>query len=184
MPQSAYGVAPNVWLHSPETGYDISRGSSSTKSLESNKGPCKIDPASSALIVIDMQNFFLHPEIRAHPTGLAAMDKLLEFALPASREAGVKVLWVNWGLSQDCIDSMPPIHASSFGAIASDRHGKAGFGSVMGDVAGVDAGRLLMRDQWNSACYGELQTSFEEGEKAGTDVWIHKSASTTVLGPY
>lgn len=72
---------------------------------------------------------------------------------------------------------MPPCHAASFGGVPSSRHGdNGGFGAELGEVAGVDAGRRLMRESWNAELFGELQGMYEEGEKAGTDVWIHKSS--------
>ena len=54
--------------------------------------------------------------------------------------------------------------------------GNGGFGS---ELPG-QFGRLLMRDQFNSALYGPLQHLYEEGEKAGTDVWIHKNRHVTL----
>jgi len=37
----------------------------------------RVDAMKSALVVIDMQNFFLHPDLRSHPKGLACPDPLL-----------------------------------------------------------------------------------------------------------
>jgi nicotinamidase-related amidase len=42
----------------------------------------------------------------------------------------------------------------------------------------VEAGRLLMRDQWNSDLYGPLKPIYDEGrglEGGRQDVWIHKN---------
>jgi hypothetical protein len=73
---------------------------------------------------------------------------------------------------------MPPCHTSSFGAIprAGSNSLVTGFGSEMGMIDGVDAGKLLFRDTWNADLYGDLKGAWEEG-KEGTDVWIHKSKS-------
>lgn len=46
-----------------------------------------------------MQNFFLHPAVRAHPEGLAAHDVLVKKAIPACRAAGIDVVFLNWGQS-------------------------------------------------------------------------------------
>lgn len=51
------------------------------------------------------------------------------------------------------------------------KNGKGGFGSELPEPFG----RLLMRDQLNSALYGPLQHLYETGRDAGTDVWIHKN---------
>jgi len=40
----------------------------------------------------------------------------------------------------------------------------------LGDGTSVEAGRLLMRDQWNSALYPDL-----EKVRQPEDVWIHKN---------
>lgn len=52
---------------------------------------------------------------------------------------------------------------------------KGGFGA---DLPGK-FGRLLMRDAWNSELYGPLQFLYEEGQAAGSDVWIHKNRYAT-----
>ena len=49
--------------------------------------------------------------------------------------------------------------------------GRSGFGAELGG----DFGRLLMRGAYNSDLYGPLQTLYEQGRDAGTDVWIHKN---------
>lgn len=56
------------------------------------------------------------------------------------------------------------------------KSGTGGFGS---ELPG-QFGRLLMRDQLNSALYGPLQHLYEEGKKTGTDVWIHKNRHVAV----
>lgn len=82
---------------------------------------------------------------------------------------------------QDLID-LPPCHASSFGALPIKDNTSRGFGSEMGTIDGhIPAGRLLFRETWNAQLYGDLQTSFEEGEKRGEDVWIHKGNCTSLL---
>ncbi|KAL8283932.1 hypothetical protein RQP46_005364 [Phenoliferia psychrophenolica] len=185
MPTQSFGVPPNTWTYSKEAGYDLSRGADSerAKTLATHKGPVKIDPKRSALVVIDNQNFFLHPGFRTHAPGLAAKDLLVKYGIPASRSAGVKVLWVNWGLTDDEIANMPPSQAATFGAITTGDKSVGDFGCEEGIVAGVNAGRRLVRGSWNAELYGELQGMYEEGEKAGTDVWIHKNRMSGLWGP-
>lgn len=74
---------------------------------------------------------------------------------------------------------MPPCHACSFGSIPrlGSNAPPTGFGSEMGKIDGVDAGRLLFRDTWNADLYGDLKGAWEEGKTTGSDVWIHKSES-------
>lgn len=131
-------------------------------------------------------SFFLHPELRDHPTGLKCVDPLLK-VVPALRERGVKILWVcvsrryrdyvelqthcstlyrNWGLTDHELKTIPPALVRGF-----QKNGRGGFGS---DLPG-NFGRLLMRDAFNSELYGPLQEEYIKGSKAGTDVWIHKN---------
>ena len=58
------------------------------------------------------------------------------------------------------------------------KSGTGGFGAPLPG----QFGRLLMRDQLNSALYGPLQHLYEDGSKAGTDVWIHKNRHVASLG--
>jgi phosphatidylethanolamine-binding protein len=37
----------------------------------------KVSPAITALVVVDMQNYFLHPSCTHNPVGLAAADNIL-----------------------------------------------------------------------------------------------------------
>ncbi|KAI0928447.1 hypothetical protein AcW1_005688 [Taiwanofungus camphoratus] len=126
----------------------------------------------SAIIIIDMQNFFLHPELRNHPTGLACIDPLLKI-VPSLRSQGVKILWVNWGLTDHELTTIPPSLVRGF-----MKNGRGGFGTPLPG----NFGRLLMRDEYNSALYGPLQPLYEEGKKAGTDVWIHKNRISGLWG--
>ena len=45
-------------------------------------------------------------------------------------------------------------------------------GSVLGPPIPYSS---IMRGEYNSDLYGPLQGLYLEGEKAGTDVWIHKN---------
>ncbi|EMD42075.1 hypothetical protein CERSUDRAFT_79689 [Gelatoporia subvermispora B] len=126
----------------------------------------------TALIVIDMQNFFLHPDLRSHPTGLGCVEPLMNM-VPALRTQGIKTLWVNWGLTEHELTTIPPSLVRGF-----MKGGKGGFGA---QLAG-DFGRLLMRGEYNSALYGPLQALYEEGKELGTDVWIHKNRISGLWG--
>ncbi|KAF9270098.1 Isochorismatase hydrolase [Marasmius fiardii PR-910] len=128
----------------------------------------RVDANATALVVIDMQNFFLHPDLRDHPLGLKCVDPLLR-VVPTLREKGVKILWVNWGLTVHELKTLPPALIRGFRKPQSIRGG--GFGS---ELPG-DFGRLLMRGERNSDLYGPLQDEYVKGQKAGTDFWVHKN---------
>ncbi|KAJ6519790.1 Isochorismatase hydrolase [Mycena sanguinolenta] len=132
----------------------------------------RVKRESTALVVVDMQNFFLHPELRDHPTGLKCVDPLMKI-VPTLRKAGIKILWVNWGLTDHELQTIPPALVRGF-----MKNGRGGFGSEL--PGGF--GRLLMRDAVNSELYGPLQTEFEKGKEAGTDFWIHKNRMSGLWG--
>lgn len=131
----------------------------------------RLEPKRSALVVVDMQNFFLHPALREHPKGLACVDPLLA-VLPVLRQHGVHIMWLNWGIAEAELDSLPPSLRRGFA-----RNPAGGFGSQLPEF-----GRLLMRGERNSELYGPLQTAYEEGKVAGTDVWIHKNRVSGLWG--
>lgn len=119
------------WLYDSELGFDLTHPESITSPTTSTAIrfhtttlPITIDPAKSALVVIDMQNFFLSPNLGrpADSKGLQAQVQLLKYAIPAARKAGIRVVWLNWGLTQDEIDDMAPatIRAFGFETVAAD----------------------------------------------------------------
>jgi nicotinamidase-related amidase len=101
------------------------------------------------------------------------------------------VVWVNWGLTEEEVDKMPPSMLRAFGAggVATGQKDGDVYVGLGGDCGSredvyegkgrsVQAGRLLMRDQWNSDLYGPLKPIYEEGrglEGGREDVWIHKN---------
>jgi len=117
------------------------------------------------MVIIDMQNFFLHPELRDHPTGLKCIEPLMK-AIPVLRSIGSKILWVNWGLTEDDLETLPPSLSRGF---------RKGSGGGFGSPLPGKFGRLLMRDAFNSELYGILQDEYLKGKGAGSDFWIHKN---------
>ncbi|TFK57111.1 Isochorismatase hydrolase [Heliocybe sulcata] len=182
-----YGNAGNFWIEYPTGLVDLTRTSRLASGSDVAPPPLnpdllefpvdgertiRIDPKTSAVVIIDMQNYFLHPEMRDHPTGLACVDPLLK-VVPALRAQGIKILWVNWGLTDHELKTIPPALIRGF-----MKSGRGGFGADMGG----DWGRLLMRDQRNADLYGPLQEEYLKGKEAGTDVWIHKNRMSALWG--
>ncbi|KAG8679768.1 hypothetical protein FRC08_016750, partial [Ceratobasidium sp. 394] len=85
----------------------------------------RIELGASALVVVDMQkyvagirggfeegltgayvSYFLHPELRDHPTGLECV-KHLQDVLSMLRGTGVHIIWLNWGLEEREIPTLP-----------------------------------------------------------------------------
>ena len=110
--QAVIGNEKSFWLFDSTTGFDLTHPSRPTAptvvprvTIQTKTSPVTIDPAKSALVVIDMQNYFLSPALgRARGAGHEALDQLVQHAIPACRKAGIRVIWLNWGLSQQDID--------------------------------------------------------------------------------
>ena len=118
------GSESNFWLHSSLTGFDLTHPSSQDSALtyprvllETTTAQVTIDPAKSALVIVDMQNFFLSPCLgrSRNGNGIKACDNLLKHAIPACRKAGIRVMWLNWGLTEEDMESMPPATLRAFG---------------------------------------------------------------------
>ena len=193
----------NFWLYHPKTGFDLTHPSTPTSppvnprlTLPTTTQPITLDPAKTALLIIDMQNFFLSPAFGRNPQGAGhkAMGQLIQHAIPAARKAGVRVVWVNWGLTAEEVESMPTSMLRTFGAVGAEGSGKdgsvyVGLGGKTGardDGKGgeVEGGGLLMRGAWNSGLYGELEGVYEEGRRLEVkpDVWIHKNRMSALWG--
>ncbi|KAH8120156.1 Isochorismatase hydrolase [Phellopilus nigrolimitatus] len=191
-----YGNAASFWVEYPSGLVDLTRsthlaaasGEDDTIDDGASDPPCmrgqldvavdgartvRFDAKSSALVVIDMQNFFLHPDLRNHPKGLACVQPLLD-VIPPLRTAGVKIIWVNWGLTEHELQTIPPSLVRGFMKNNTD-----GLGSEL--QGGF--GRKLMRDAYNSELYGPLQAEYVKGKEQGTDVWIHKNRMSALWGP-
>lgn len=68
---------------------------SSSLKIATTQGPpetsFEIDPKESALVVVDMQNFFLSERCMEHPNGLAAVEPTGR-VVEKCREVGIQVL--------------------------------------------------------------------------------------------
>ncbi|MCJ1225180.1 hypothetical protein MMC12_001829 [Toensbergia leucococca] len=121
------GKPPNHWLYSlsPPT-FDLTRPSppdfplpspSRSISLATSTTPIIIDPSKTALVIIDMQNFFLSASLGrpADGAGNKAGRCLLSTAIPAARKGNVQIIWLNWGLTDSEVEQMPPSTRRAFG---------------------------------------------------------------------
>lgn len=219
------GSGKPFWLYDSRTGFDLTHPESPSAppvtprvTIQTTTSPITVDPAKTALVIIDMQNFFLSSAMgRTRGAGHDALDQLVQYAVPAARKAGIRIIWLNWGLTAEEIENMPPSVSRAFGfkavmgkdTVPVDKngnmqyqggdklveHGKdgrkyMGLGSPMGTLSDpesgkeIDAGNLLMRDQWNSALVSPLDKMYEEGKNVELrpDVWIHKNRMSGMWG--
>lgn len=112
-----------------------------------------LDPAISALVIVDMQNLFLHPKCRDHPLGLATVEPTMRI-IEKCREVGIQVVWLNWGLTEHDLATLPAgtrrsnIRSLTAGAVVNSNYG---------EDLGSGKGRCLMVGSWNADIYEPLK---------------------------
>lgn len=125
--------------------------------------PVEIDLARTALIVVDMQNDFCDPEgwfaqkglgIKAARRPIPVLQKLL----PAWRQAGGALVWLNWGIRADRANLSPTIHFK--GKRSADGVGYA-------EASPIDHGPSLVQGSWGAQAIDELTV-------APGDLTVHK----------
>lgn len=117
-----------------------------------------VDLLRTAVIVIDMQNDFCAPggwvdylgaDYRPDRKPIEPLQRML----PALRDAGVPVIWVNWGNRPD-LANMPPnqIHL----------YKPTGVGIGLGDPLPGSGAHVLEKDSWAAAVVDELKQEAED----------------------
>ena len=195
------GPESNSWRFSSDDAdvvFDLTRSmDGNTNGLQikvSTGATIKTDPARCALVIIDMQNYFLSEALgRSRGQGHEASENLIKHAIPAARKAGMQIIWLSWGLTDEDMLSMPAAVKRCFGfpacdakgqTVLLDRHGTvrtdrgfAGLGGEIGNVIvpehervedekdQIDAGRVLFRDTWNAEIYGPLKEHCKSGDQ-------------------
>ena len=131
-------------------------------SIAAEPEPIEIDLAMTALLVIDMQNDFLHPEgwfaetLGVDTAPLRGPVDAINALAAALREHGVPVVHVNWGVRDD-VANLP--------ANVIDRSSRCG--RVPGYAEAGRHGRALVRGDWGAR-------SLEAVEVAQADLTVHK----------
>lgn len=170
----------SFWLYDSETGFDLTHPSSPASSplpprvtFKTVTAPITIHPAKSALAIVDMQNFFLSPQLGrpVDSKGLLAQQQLLQHAIPAARKAGIRIVWLNWGLTQQEVDEMPPATLRAFG-----------FETVPKDSPGYDGveGRQEAIDDHGVNQGAEELAKQRNIETSGKDARIYKGLGSEV----
>ena len=178
----------NYWVKtaspsSNQTSWDLTRSdrmpvtTPKTIPLLGRRSAATIEPSRSALVIIDMQNFFLHPQLSPRASGgRAAVVPTLNM-INAFRANGMKVLWTNWGLDSFDLVTIPPSFIDGF---SNDSTTATSFGADMGTITDVNGtviqvGRKLMRGSWNAQPWGDLYPAMVKGMADGTDLYFNKS---------
>ncbi|KXT07219.1 hypothetical protein AC578_2455 [Pseudocercospora eumusae] len=183
----------NFWTISPDnTTWDLTRSSISPTTTPKTipmlgfRQKAIIEPNRTAFVIVDMQNFFLHPSLQPNATrGRDAVPPTINL-VKAFRKHGMKILWVNWGIDNSDLTTMPPAFFSNFSK--DSRTQASSFCTEMGMLKGedgtevVDMGKKLCRGAWNSRVWGDLWPLYEQGIKDGTDLLFHKNRFSGLWG--
>jgi len=121
-----------------------------------------IDLAASALIVVDMQNDFIHPDGWFAGKGIdlspiRSVIPSVERLTAGLRRADIPVIWLNWGTRPDRAN-LPPLTIEK---------GRVGESPTYSDPSPSGRGRILVRDEWGAAIADGLTV-------APSDLIVHK----------
>jgi nicotinamidase-related amidase len=148
------GVPPNAWIVDA-TIADITRQPLTPHviSLPSHSKTLKLDLTKTALLVIDMQNDFCHPDgwlahIGVDVTPARSPIRSLQTLLPTLRSIQVPIIWVNWGNRPDLLNIS-----------AATRHvyNSSGAGVGLGDPLPKNGAPVLEAGSWAAAIIDELE---------------------------
>lgn len=153
------GVPPNAWAVDAATA-DITRPplkphpltiTSETKTL-------RLDLAKVAMLVIDMQNDFCHPDGWLAHIGVDVSPARQPIAplqrfLPVLRSLQVPIIWVNWGNRPDLLN---------ISAAARHVYNPSGTGIGLGDPLPKNQAPVLIKDSWAAAIVDELEVRSQD----------------------
>jgi len=147
------GIPPNAWIVDAETA-DITRPPLPPQPiiLPTDTKTLRLDLAKAAMIVIDMQNDFCHPDGWLAHIGVDVMPARtpiapLQSLVPKLRQTSVPILWVNWGNRPDLLNIS-----------AGLRHvyDPTGNGVGLGDPLPKNGAPVLTKGSWAAAVVDEL----------------------------
>jgi nicotinamidase-related amidase len=153
------GVPPNAWSVNADIA-DITRPPVEPRpvTLKTETKTLRLDLAKAAIVVIDMQNDFCHPNgwlahigVDVSPTRTAIAP--LQGLLPILRNFQVPVLWLNWGNRPDLLNIS-----------AGLRHvyNATGAGVGLGDPLPANQAPVLIKGSWAAAVVDELEQKSED----------------------
>jgi nicotinamidase-related amidase len=127
-----------------------------------------IDLARTAIVVIDMQNDFCHPDgwlahIGVDVGPVRAPITPLQRLLPALRSRDVPVIWLNWGNRPDRLNLSPALlHV----------YKPSGTGIGLGDPLPGSGAKVLERGSWSAAIVDELTADPSDIQVEIPHVWL------------
>lgn len=158
-PLRTLGVPPNAWSVDAQIA-DITRPPLPPQPivLPTETKTLRLDLAKAAILVIDMQNDFCHPDgwlahIGVDVTPARRPIEPLQTLLPALRQIGVPVVWVNWGNRPDLLNISAAVHHV---------YNPTGDGVGLGDPLPANGATVLMAGSWAAAVVDELEQPPED----------------------
>jgi nicotinamidase-related amidase len=143
----------NRWSVS-ETRADLVRQPATPRpiTVQADSKEVTLDLARTAIVIVDMQNDFCHPDgwlghlgvdVAPARTPIAPLQSLL----PTLRLHDVPVIWVNWGNRPDRLNLSPALlHV----------YKPSGAGVGLGDMLPGSGAKVLERGSWSAAIVDEL----------------------------
>lgn len=153
------GVAPNAWAVNAEIA-DITRPPLEPKpiTLATETKTLRLNLAKTAILVIDMQNDFCHPDGWLAHIGVdviparTPINPLKNF-LPELRKVNVPIIWLNWGNRPDLLNisaGLRHVYNSTGDAVG------------LGDPLPKNKAKVLMAGSWAAAVVDELEQKPED----------------------
>jgi len=158
-PLHLLGIPPNAWSVNAEFA-DITRPALDPRpiALATTTKTLRVDLAKAALLVIDMQNDFCHPDGWLAHIGVDVSPARspvgpLQNLIPALRQVQVPIFWINWGNRPDLLNIS-----------ASLRHvyNPSGTGVGLADPLPQNGAKVLTAGSWAAAVVDELEQQPED----------------------
>jgi nicotinamidase-related amidase len=157
--QKTLGTPPNAWTVDAEMA-DITRPSLAPQpiALKTETKILRLDLAKTAMLVIDMQNDFCHPDgwlshigvdVSPARTPIAPLQALL----PVLRSVNIPILWVNWGNRPDLLN---------ISAAVRHVYNPTGSGVGLNDPLPANGAPVLTKGSWAAAIVDELDPKPED----------------------
>ncbi|MEA5557029.1 cysteine hydrolase family protein [Nodularia spumigena] len=154
LPLRRLGVEPNAWTVNQDIA-DITRPPKTPQPviLPTETKTLHLDLAKTAIIIIDMQNDFCHPDgwlahIGVDVTPARQPIAPLNSLLPKLRAVDVPIIWLNWGNRPDLLNvSAALMHV----------YNPTGSGVGLGDSLPSNGAKVLMAGSWAASVVDGLQ---------------------------
>lgn len=156
-----FGRGPNRWLYHPSSGlFDLTRASQSKlliPSRDDNMNGIVIDPSRTIMVIVDMQNYFVHPACYSHTAGMAAVQPILS-TMRWCRDLGIQIGFLNWVIADKDMEEMPPAVQRGWSLDRLKTHG-VGWHVNLGSELPDGQGRCLWKGSWNADLYDPIKAA-------------------------